>query len=321
MVKKVIISAGREVGGLDAFARALAHGFGELGIEAEILPLKEILSKRRNELRDANVLKIFSTTAVFIAPFCKNVISVAHGLPRMDAQGFWRFAVILLSYRLASKYGILGCVSNYSKRNLKAFFNIQADGTIFNAVLPMFLDTDNKKIQRSYITYIGRLHSVKNVIAFLEPLKKISKLYPEFTIQIIGHGSDERAIRELTKDNDRFFVLPPKEPNEVAEILRKSEIFFSGCETEGLGISYIEALTQGAKVVMPNSGGGLEIAPKLIGKKIFTFDLSMDEDSIFGALEAAILSNSKDVFDITPFIPEKVATEYLKLSEIKKYQA
>ena len=318
MVKKVIISSGREVGGLNAFATSLAEGFREIGIEAEVLPLKVILRERRKDLRDESVLKIFSTTAVFISPFCKNVIAVAHGFPRLDAQGFIKWAAILLSFKLSYKYAVLSCVSNYVKLHLKAFFNIQTDGVIFNAVLPLFLEGDVANEDRKHITYIGRLHKVKNVTVFLEPLKKILEKYPDFDVLIIGHGADKDIIEKAVENNPKFLVLPPKEPEEVIEILKRTDVFFSGCETEALGISYIEALMQGAKIVMPNSGGGLEIAPTLIGKRIFTFNLSMDEKTVFDALEAAVTSRSCAYFDSTPFAPKEVAEQYLKLSEIKK---
>ena len=87
MVKKVIISSGREVGGLNAFATSLAEGFREIGIEAEVLPIKEILRNNRGELGDKEVLKILSTSAMYFAPPFKNTIGVAHGFPVPSVQG------------------------------------------------------------------------------------------------------------------------------------------------------------------------------------------------------------------------------------------
>ena len=138
------------------------------------------------------------------------------------------------------------------------------------------------------------------------------------TLYLLLWCLSEELIKNIVKENDRFLVLPPKDPQDVIGVLRESEVFFSGCETEALGISYIEALTQGAKVVMPSSGGGLEIAPNLIGKRIFLFDLSMEEECVFEALEAAVLSKNKESFDSTPFAPKTIAMQYLQLSETKK---
>ena len=56
---KVLITGGREVGGLSTFAEGLREGFAELGVPAEIVRPSRILSHWR-ELRDPGVLKILS---------------------------------------------------------------------------------------------------------------------------------------------------------------------------------------------------------------------------------------------------------------------
>ena len=71
--EKVLITAGHEVGGLTAFAEGLSEGFTALSIPSEVIPPKEIF-KRWRDLRDAKVLKILSTTAVFAAPFARRVM-------------------------------------------------------------------------------------------------------------------------------------------------------------------------------------------------------------------------------------------------------
>ncbi len=69
--------------------------------------------------------------------------------------------------------------------------------------------------------------------------------------------------------------------------LRRTHVFVSGCETEALGISYLEALSQGCSVVMPACGGGLEIAPELIGTWIHLLPLSFDRNETLAALRRA----------------------------------
>src|SRR5712692_10721177 len=91
---RVLITGGREVGGLTAFAEGLSEGFTVLGIPSEVISPNEIF-KRWRDLRDAKVLKILSTTAVFAAPFARRAICMAHGFPRADAQGWTRMLAIL----------------------------------------------------------------------------------------------------------------------------------------------------------------------------------------------------------------------------------
>ena len=66
--EKVLITAGHEVGGLTAFAEGLSEGFTALSIPSEVISPNEIF-KRWRDLRDAKVLKILSTSAMFAAPF------------------------------------------------------------------------------------------------------------------------------------------------------------------------------------------------------------------------------------------------------------
>src|SRR5260370_26741696 len=82
---KVLITGGQEVGGVGSFAEGLADGFAALGIPSEIIPPSHILSRWR-DLRDAKVLKILSTTAVFAAPVARRAICIAHAVPRRESQ-------------------------------------------------------------------------------------------------------------------------------------------------------------------------------------------------------------------------------------------
>jgi glycosyltransferase involved in cell wall biosynthesis len=65
-------------------------------------------------------------------------------------------------------------------------------------------------------------------------------------------------------------------------------VFVSGNPTEPFGIAYLEALSQGCAVAMPASGGGLEIAPELIGRRIFLFSSSINRHAVVASLRNAL---------------------------------
>ncbi len=314
MVKKVIISSGREVGGLNAFATSLAEGFREIGIEAEVLPIKEILLNKRGELGDKEVLKILSTSAMFFAPFFKNTIGVAHGFPVPSVQGYIRWVIILSFYRLSFKFGKFVCVSHYVRTHLRDLFGIDSDAAINNPVGKLFLSQNGDGVKKQYLTYIGRLIPIKKVENFIEPLKAILDENPGYSVKIIGHGMQSKIITDKIDNDDRFEILPALTPVEVRDVLAKTKVFFSGCETEALGIGYIEALTQGSNVVMPNAGGGLEIAHELLGKRVFTYRLDMGFKTVYEALDIALKSDDKSEFDTRPFMPKNVAEQYLAVA-------
>ena len=169
-------------------------------------------------------------------------------------------------------------------------------------------------VKKQYLTYIGRLIPIKKVENFIEPLKAILDENPGYSVKIIGHGMQSKIITDKIDNDDRFEILPALTPVEVRDVLAKTKVFFSGCETEALGIGYIEALTQGSNVVMPNAGGGLEIAHELLGKRVFTYRLDMGFKTVYEALDIALKSDDKSEFDARPFMPKNVAEQYLAVA-------
>src|SRR6266851_4764715 len=161
---RVLITGGREVGGLTAFAEGLSEGFTALGIPSEVISPNEIF-KRWRDLRDPNILKILSTTAVFAAPVARRAICVAHGFPRADAQGWVRMVTILGSFRLANStsQAPLVAVSDYVAAHLRGPFNLRVDAVIRNPVQSCFLERADESGDRRYLTYVGRLFPHKNV--------------------------------------------------------------------------------------------------------------------------------------------------------------
>ena len=316
---KVLISGGREVGGLNTFARNLACGFEEMSIEASIVSPKTLF-KMWSHMRDPGVFKIFSTSAVFFAPFARNVVCVAHGFPRMDAQGILKTFAIVVSYVIATKSCKLVAVSQYVSMHLRSIFNIKVHSVIENPLGHNYLSSvNNENSDRKYFTYIGRLHEVKNIGKFFPALIRILDENPGYRVCIAGDGNLRIALKEMTQNDGRFDFVGILDSTEVLLKLRETKVFFSGCGTEALGLSYLEALSQGCSVVMPTSGGGVELFPDLIGSNIFLIPLSFNEEALVRAFNAA-LNSEPDIFldmcDFKRFFPANVAAAYLALSDL-----
>ena len=308
---KVLSTGGREVGGLRTIAEGLREGFAELGIPAEIIPPSAILS-RWPELRDPGVLKIFSTTAVFAAPFARRAICVAHGFPRPDAQGWLKTLAILASFKLVnlSRRCCLAAVSDYVAVHLRAVFNLRVDAVIHNPVQSIFAETRQATEERVYLTYVGRLIPAKNVHRLLPAMRQMLDEDSRLRICIIGDGPQRRHL-EASFCDPRIEFTGSLDSLAVREYLRRTRVFVSGCETEPLGITYLEALSQGCVVAMPACGGGLEIAPALIGTQIQLLPLSFHGSEVLDVLQRAAKSMSNSVsFDT--YAPGAIAAKYLK---------
>jgi glycosyltransferase involved in cell wall biosynthesis len=299
---KVLISGGHEVGGVGSFADALRIGFTELGIPVEtVSPSQAIL--RYRELRDPRVLKILSTSAVFAAPFARRSICMAHGVPRVGAQGWLRFSSIIASYKLANLFPgtQLVSVSHYTASTLRALFNVDTDSVVYNAAKPLFLERDDEgEAGRNYITYVGRLIEAKNLHRILPAVRDLMDETPGLRMCIIGTGPQRPKLEEIVGGDDRFEFKGCPDDNTVRAWLRRTRVFVSGNEVEGFGISYLEAMSQGCIVAMPGSGGGIEIALENVGHSVQLLPLSWNRQEVLTVLKRALKALPKET-SISPF--------------------
>lgn len=312
---KVLISGGHEVGGVASFSESLADGFIALGISAEVIPPSRILSRWR-DLRDAKVLKILSTTAVYAAPFARRAICMAHGVPRAYGRGWKRFLAIMASFKLANACSgaQLVSVSAYTAVHLETVFNLRIDGVILNPLKPVFLESAAGATQaRCYITYVGRVVPIKNLHRLLPPICDLLEEIPELRVCIIGDGKQRPALQDAYKNNPRIEFRGCPDDQEVRDQLRRTRVFVSGNTTEGLGITYLEALSQGCVVAMPACGGGLEIALERIGTSVHLFPLSFDRPGTLAALRRALQSEPVAI-PMTRYRAEDVAEAFLKVN-------
>jgi glycosyltransferase involved in cell wall biosynthesis len=308
---KVLITGGHEVGGLSMFAEGLREGFAELNIPAEIIPPASILSHWR-DLRDPGVLKILSTTAVFAAPLARRAICVAHGFPRPDAQGWLKTLAILASFKIANlSYGCcLAAVSDYVAAHLCAVYNLSVNAVIRNPVQSIFTETWQDTEERVYLTYVGRLIPAKNAHRLLPAMCQMLDEDSRLRICIIGDGPLRQELRAAFSD-PRVEFWGNLDSLAVRGYLRKTRVFISGNETEPLGITYLEALSQGCAVTMPACGGGLEIAPELIGARIFLLPLSFRGAEVLDVLRRAVRSTSSPL-SFQAYAPKAIAARYLE---------
>jgi glycosyltransferase involved in cell wall biosynthesis len=311
--EKVLITGGREVGGLNAFAAGLLEGFSDHGIPGEVVAPNEIF-KRWSDLRDPNVLKILSTTAVFAAPLARRAICVAHGFPRADAQGWTRMLAILASFKLAtsSPEPRLVAVSDYVAAHLRGPLNLRVDAVIRNPLQACFLEPNGESSERPYLTYVGRLLPAKNVHRLLPAMCNLQKENPELRLCIIGDGPQREALQDSFGKEPGIEFTGNLDAARVRGYLRRTKIFVSGNEMEPFGITYLEALSQGCAVAMPACGGGLEIALDQINRRVHLFPLSFDCEEVTAVLRRALVSK-QDFISLEAYRAEAVADAYLRV--------
>jgi glycosyltransferase involved in cell wall biosynthesis len=306
---RILITGGHEVGGVSSFAESLGEGFAALGISAEIVSPWRIFARWR-DLRDPRVLKILSTTAVFAAPFARRAICVAHGFPRPDVQGWIKTLGVMTSLKAACRFARLVAVSYYTAIHLRTIFNLRVDAVIHNPLNDSFLaDNGSGSEGRDCITFAGRLHPSKGLDRILPAILTVLEERPQLRAAIVGDGELRSALEAATHGNSRIELVGQVPPSEVRKWLRCTKVFVSGCETEALGIAFLEALSQGCNVVMPACGGGLEIAPELIGSTIHLYS-GEGSEPVARALRNA-LAAAPAVTSLAAYSSRAIAHAYL----------
>jgi glycosyltransferase involved in cell wall biosynthesis len=315
---RVLITGGHEVGGVSSFAATLGEGFASLGISAEIVSPSRMFARWR-DLRDPRVLKILTTTAVFAAPFARRAICVAHGFPRSDVQGWTKALGVTASFKVAGWSAQLVAVSYYSAIHLRTIFNLHVDAVIHNPLNDAFLaERVSGREGRDCITFAGRLHPSKGLDRILPAMLSVLEEHPELRAVIVGDGELRSMLEEATRGDSRIELVGQVPPSEVRAWLRRTKVFVSGCETEALGIAYLEALSQGCNVVMPACGGGVEIAPELIGSAIHLYSGGGSEP-VARALRNALTAAPAEI-SLAAYSSRAVAHAYLAVDRCSNAQ-
>ncbi len=311
---RVLITGGREVGGLSSFVEGIAAGFRDLGLSVQIVPPSRLLFHWR-DLRDPKVLCILNTTGVFLAPFARRAICVAHGLPVAGVHGWKKMLGYFVSFKLSdSCSGVrLVTVSDYTAAHLENIFAIRVDGVVRNPLQPIFLEPYTGAVQeRCYITYVGRLIRTKNLHRLLPAIRSVLDDVPGLRACIVGDGPERAELERISGEDKRIEFTGFLGANAVRDLYRRTKVFVSAHCTEALGISFLEALSQGCVVAMPASGGGIEIALDLIGSQVQLLPISLEYDQVRSILRRAV-EGEHAIPPLEAYSATAVASAYLEV--------
>jgi len=235
-------------------------------------------------------------------------------VPRADA-GLAKAAGLILSLGITSRSSgaQLVAVSHYTASTLRALFNIRADAVIHNPLKSLFLEPyPYDHSGRCRITYAGRLIAAKNIQRMIPVMRDLLDEAPGARVSIIGEGPLRPELEKMAAGNDRIEFQRAPDDLALRDSLRRTRVFVSGNETEGFGIAYVEAMSQGCVVAMPAGGGGIEISPERVGRGIELLPLSWDRGELLAAFRRALLQDWSPI-NTEKFTASAVAGFYLEV--------
>src|SRR3989338_1553701 len=118
-------------------------------------------------------------------------------------------------------------------------------------IRPFFSDSKpDNKIPR--LLYVGRLSAEKNVAMLIRAVKSLPI---PFRLEIVGGGAQDKALRELAKNDSRIEFLGQKNFENLPDIYREADIFVLPSDTETFGQVLMQAAAAGCAILATRTAG------------------------------------------------------------------
>ena len=197
-------------------------------------------------------------------------VLTTHGADIYGLQG--KFASALKGFALRNAATVTVVSKNIQELILQQFgeqvqtkvIPMGVDSTLFH---PEKKDPQIRKrhgIKGPFLLYVGRLSEKKGVRYLLEAVPEITKHHSQAKLLIIGTGEQRQNLLQLTKDlniTDNIIFAGALPNNDVPPYFATADIFIGpsitaeGGDTEGFGLTFVEAGMSGCIVVATDVGG------------------------------------------------------------------
>lgn len=211
---------------------------------------------------------LYPLEALLVIDDWKKVVVSPHYHPR-GSNALFRLTKPIYDMAVVSKYlrkaDKIVCVSKTEKNIVLDKFKLPRDKVrvIYNGVpIDKIRAFKSKKIPKQNevsILYFGRLEKYKNVHVLIESLKYLPDT---FVLYIVGRGSYERELRNLTKNlklEKRVKFLGFLLEDDLYALLHSVNIVINLSEIEAFGIMVIESLVANKPVIVNDKLGLREL--------------------------------------------------------------
>ena len=206
-----------------------------------------------------------------------------HGFFNERFYGRIKAALAVLYQRyLIKRYDYVFANSYFTRMINREFFGIESDKVLHLGVSEEVFEKASKaelrEKERGSVFFAGRLVEVKGTRALVEAAKTLADRGIKCSFQIAGDGPDYEWMQsEIREYGLQMQLLGRVSQTDIADYYQKSEVFVSLCPTESFGITYIEALMNGCKIVCPKTGGQIEYLLNMTDRVAFVAEDSATE--------------------------------------------
>lgn len=152
--------------------------------------------------------------------------------------------------KLFEKVAVHQVLMESFEKTIKDEYNIQKVATIPNEVVQIpDSETANLKEEKKKIIYVGRIKKSKGQHLLIEAFAKISKDFPEWTIDFWGaekHEKYSQKLRNLIKENNlENNVFIKGFTKDINSVYRNADINAFPSEHEGFGLGLADGMAHG----------------------------------------------------------------------------
>lgn len=252
---------------------------------------------------------LFSDGAVAYKLYKKYGIPYIAAIRGTDVNLYFKYFIHLwpLAYKIISNAKKIIYISSSMKYNLNnnlsfsMFRNILNEKTciIPNGISNIWINDLNNASEINHnahsIIYIGRFNKNKNVERLIKAVQTLKQKFPDLKLTLVGGGGNRHSniVKLVDKNPDILnYVGFINDKNKLKLLLRANSIFAMVSHSETFGLVFIEALSQGLKVLMTQNQGIDHLFKEKIGETVNSYSLK----SIKNGLNKLLCNN--DIYTI-----------------------
>ena len=269
-------------GGVADFDEELAIGFRQIGYRCYVFTEQNDV---KEDIEGVFFVKSFYAVCREIeklSPLCviaslgygkyfaclpKNIIKiyVLHGFFNRSNYGIAKSLIASFYQKLiTNKADYIIANSYFTKMINENFFNIMVDKVIRLGIAKEYIERlDAKEIynkEKNSILFCGRLVKQKGVDIIVKSMINLKYSNWRYKLYIAGDGGERRKLEKIANDNNlNVEFLGRLNHKELYMYYQKSEVFISLNASEPMGITFMEAIANGCKIICPKTGGQIEV--------------------------------------------------------------
>ncbi len=110
---------------------------------------------------------------------------------------------------------------------------------------------------------VSRYHPEKRLPTVIAAFARARRLWPELGLVVVGEGLAWRAVRRTAAATAGVCLLGSvSDRDALARILASADLFVHGSGAETYGLAPAEAIASGLAIVVPDTGGAADLAPR-----------------------------------------------------------